>query len=167
MRDFARPPLSWHSEPDTEVDTIRRHRILVADDNFDSAQMLAQLLSLHGYEVQAVFDGRQAIDAAARFEPDLVILDLRMPVVSGFEAARELQHAKFGKHKFLLVALTGLSSVETRDEAHAAGFDMVIPKTVDGAYLCDLVQGLLDTHSLDAHDGDPLDQVLTAGRRLS
>lgn len=144
-----------------------RHRILVADDDADTADTLARLLDLHGYEVRTVYDGQQAINAAEHFHPHLVILDIRMPVLNGFEAARVLNHTKTGGKKLLLVALTGLPDGATRDEAHAAGFDVVIPKAVDSEYLCDLVQGLIDTNERDAHAGDPLDRVLVAAKLLS
>lgn len=140
------------------------HRILVADDNVEIAQALEALLSAHGFTVEIAYDGQQAVDIAARFQPELVILDIKMPVMNGYEAARVLSHAKTGKDKIMLLALTGFSGEQSRDEAHAAGFDVVVPKPVDGNYLCDLIQGFLDTHSADAAPGDPLDRVLTRDR---
>ncbi len=98
-------------------------RILVADDVHDTADTTAALLSFGGYEVRAVYDGLQAVEAARTFAPDMVILDINMPVMGGYEAARRLRAEQAPGSVLVLVALTGRT---TRDDVAlgvAAGFD--------------------------------------------
>jgi CheY-like chemotaxis protein/nitrogen-specific signal transduction histidine kinase len=99
----------------------RRLRILVADDNRDAAHTLAMLLRLEGHEVRAVHDGVEALATGDEFAPQLVLLDIGMPLLDGYETARQIQERPWGKQAHL-VALTGWGQEADRRKAMAAGF---------------------------------------------
>jgi PAS domain S-box-containing protein len=101
--------------------SVQRLRILVADDNRDAAHTLAMLLQLDGHEVRAVHDGVEALAAGDEFEPQLVLLDIGMPLLDGYETARQIQQRPWGKQAHL-VALTGWGLEADRRRAMAAGF---------------------------------------------
>lgn len=109
------------------------------DDNRDAADTLAMLLDFLGYDTQTAYDGQQGVDAATAFQPDLVILDINMPVMDGYEAARMLRNAR-GTSRAVLVALTARASPKDKAAALQAGFDYHVVKPVDGAGLADLVE---------------------------
>jgi CheY-like chemotaxis protein len=102
-------------------ESARRLRILVADDNRDAAHTLAMLLSLEGHEVRAVHDGVEALATGDEFAPQLVLLDIGMPLLDGYETARQIQERPWGKHAHL-VALTGWGQEADRRKAMQAGF---------------------------------------------
>jgi CheY-like chemotaxis protein len=108
----------------------RCRRILVADDNVDAAESMAALIGLHGHEVQIAHSGREALDVAARFQPDLAFLDLKMPDLDGFETARQLRATREGQ-RTVLVALTGWGQAGDRQRTSAAGFDAHLVKPID------------------------------------
>jgi signal transduction histidine kinase len=113
-------------------------RILVVDDNRDSAESLATLLRLIGNEVRTAHDGRQALEVAADYQPDMVLLDIGLPVLNGYEVARRLRtDPAYGRA--VLVALTGYGSEEDRHRSHSSGFDHHMVKPVD----FDVLQTLL------------------------
>jgi PAS domain S-box-containing protein len=111
-----------------------RRRILVADDNRDAADSLAMMLRLGGHEVHAVHDGQEAVDAAAWFRPDVALLDIGMPKLNGFEAARRIREQAHGDG-VMLVAITGWGQEEDRRRSAQAGFDHHLTKPVDPAAL--------------------------------
>jgi PAS domain S-box-containing protein len=111
-----------------------RKRILVADDNRDAADSLTMLLRLGGHEVHAVHDGQEAVDAAGWFRPDLALLDIGMPKLNGFEAARRIREQPWGRG-MMLVAITGWGQEEDKRRAAEAGFDIHLTKPVDPATL--------------------------------
>ena len=88
-----------------------RSCIVVADDNHDAADTLAQLLDLMGYDAVAVYDGEQAVRACHALHPDLAILDVQMPVLDGCQAARRIRAGEHG-HAPWLASLTGLRPQE-------------------------------------------------------
>jgi CheY-like chemotaxis protein len=104
-------------------------RILVADDNSDAAETLATLLRMDGHEVSVAANGMEAVDCASRLSPDLALLDLGMPVMSGVEAARQIRLRPEGA-RIRLVALTGWGQPSDRDRTRQAGFDMHLVKPV-------------------------------------
>jgi len=114
-------------------------RVLVADDNVDSGDTLAQMLRLAGHEVHVVRDGVQAVRALAQFRPDVAVLDIGMPGMNGYEAAR-LIRAQEGGWDVVLVALTGWGQREDRDRALRAGFDLHLVKPMDTAALDELLR---------------------------
>lgn len=100
--------------------------ILVVDDLRDIADSVAVILRIYGYEVQVAYDAEQALACVAERCPDLVVLDLAMPVVSGYEVARRLR-ASHGSIPYL-VAHTAWDDDETKGRVAAAGFDAHLRK---------------------------------------
>jgi PAS domain S-box-containing protein len=115
--------------PDVAAAVLPR-RVLVVDDNMDAADSLAALLRKQGHSVVAVHDGAQAIEAAAEFRPEIVLLDIGMPGMSGLEVARRLR-AHDHSPRPLIVAVTGWGQFEDRIRAHQAGFDLHMVKPVE------------------------------------
>ncbi len=105
-------------------------RILVVDDNADAALSLSLLLQLRGHRTEIAYDGQDALNAAASFRPELVFLDLGMPVMSGYEVARRLRTIA-GLEHVLCVALTGWGSENDRLRSKDAGFDKHLTKPVE------------------------------------
>lgn len=116
----------------------RRARILIVDDNQDAATSLALLLGIAGNETQIAHDGLEAIETAAEFQPDVILLDIGLPKLNGYEACRRIRDQPWGKH-IVLVALTGWSMDEERKESINAGFDHHLVKPVE----FDALKGLL------------------------
>jgi CheY-like chemotaxis protein len=110
---------------------MQRKKVLVADDNCDAADSLVVLLDWLGYEAMACYDGEQAVRIAGEFQPDLVILDINMPVMDGYEAARTLRSEQGGE-RLLLAAITGAPEWETPRKAAEVGFDAFYGKPMDG-----------------------------------
>ncbi|MGH8585242.1 MAG: ATP-binding response regulator, partial [Gammaproteobacteria bacterium] len=131
------PPEPTVSEP---TPTTAR-RILVVDDNRDSAESLAMLLELTGNQTHTAYDGLEAVEAAATFKPDVVLLDIGLPKMNGFEAARKIREQPWGT-KMLLVALTGWGQDEDRQKSREAGFDGHLVKPVDHGALTKLLAEL-------------------------
>jgi two-component system, chemotaxis family, CheB/CheR fusion protein len=104
-------------------------RLLVVDDNRDSAESLALLLQVQGYEVQTAHDGLAALERARVFRPDVVLLDIGLPRMDGYEVARRLRQE--GGHQAVLVALTGYGTDEDQRRSQAAGFDHHLLKPVE------------------------------------
>ena len=105
-------------------------RILIVDDNRDSADSLAMLLRLMGHEVSTAYDGEQAVEVASAFRPDVALLDIGMPKLNGYEACRRIREQPWGRD-MILVALTGWGQEEDRRRTRAAGFNQHIVKPVD------------------------------------
>lgn len=105
-------------------------RILVADDYPRAAESLARRLHRMGYDVQTALDGLQAVERAAKFRPDVVLLDLGMPNLDGYEAARMIRDQPWGK-RMVLIALTGWGQEEHRRRTRDAGFDAHLVKPLD------------------------------------
>ena len=137
-------------------------RILIAEPDALVAQSVAALLVSHAYEVEAVESTEQAVLALERFQPDVAMLDIERHELAGLNAARLLRRERPGRHRILLLALIGATDNVWRDAAHAAGFDVVVPKPVDTELLVELLEGLLQTQGADAGHGDALDRLLDA-----
>lgn len=104
-------------------------RILIIDDNQDSAEMVAMLLSLSGHDVKVAVDGEEAIEVARAYHPEVVLLDLGLPGIDGYEVARRLQSE--GLSGEMLVAVSGYGQPEDRLRTKAAGFDAHLIKPID------------------------------------
>jgi signal transduction histidine kinase/CheY-like chemotaxis protein len=113
-------------------------RILVVDDNRDSAESLAELLRLKGNEVLTVWDGLEAVTACLSFRPDIALLDIGMPTLSGYEAAERIRKLPNGRD-MLLVAVTGWGQEADVRRSLQAGFDRHLVKPVEPAVLESLV----------------------------
>jgi CheY-like chemotaxis protein len=118
----------------TPAGHIGRLRILVVDDNTDAADMLAALLEAWGHDVRAVYGGEDAILAARETRPDLVLIDIAMPGMDGYETARTLRNEAAGTTA-RLVAITGYAHAADVAAALEAGFDRHLAKPVDGPTL--------------------------------
>jgi CheY-like chemotaxis protein len=105
-------------------------KILIADDNHDAADTLAMVFEFMGHGVAVAYNGAEAVHLGAEQLPDVALLDINMPLMDGYEAARELRRVAGGK-PLLLVAITGAASRETSAKAADAGFDAYFPKPVD------------------------------------
>ncbi len=113
---------------DPHMTTVAR-RILVADDFPESANTLAKLLRLDGNEVQIAQDGIEALDAAEKFRPDVAVLDIAMPKLNGYDAARMIREQPWGK-SMVLIALTGWGQQQDRRLTKEAGFDAHLTKPI-------------------------------------
>ena len=111
---------------------VVRRRIVVADDNEDSAQSFAMLLSFSGHEVRIAHDGEQALDALREFRPDFAFLDIGMPRLSGYEVAEAVRAEPWGR-EVMLIAVTGWGQSDDKLRAHTAGFDRHLVKPIDPA----------------------------------
>ncbi|MGH9938731.1 MAG: PAS domain-containing protein [Blastocatellia bacterium] len=119
-------------------------RILIVDDNVDSAESMAVLLRLDGHEVRLAHDGLAAVEEACAFRPDVVFLDLDLPKLDGYEVARRLRPAMGG---MTLVAMTGYGQEEDRRRTREAGFHSHLVKPVDFDLLEEMLSSLAPSQS--------------------
>jgi signal transduction histidine kinase/DNA-binding response OmpR family regulator len=116
-------------------------RIMVVDDDLDGADSTVELLRLHGCEARAFSDGRSALDALERFQPEALLLDLSMPSMDGYEVARRIR-ATPGGHELILVAASGHGRSEDLEKSRSAGFDGHLVKPVDPNALIETLSSL-------------------------
>ncbi|MBB3221026.1 response regulator [Pseudoduganella umbonata] len=102
-------------------------RILIVDDNCDAAELLAELMRLSGYEVDVAFSGASALQAVHAFQPDVVLLDLGMPGMDGYQVAQVLR-ATPGFTGLRIIALTAWGDAEARARTAASGFNLHLTK---------------------------------------
>jgi CheY-like chemotaxis protein len=121
---------------------IAAKRVLIVDDNQDAADALALTLRGEGYEAQTCYDGRAALERAAHFQPRVVILDIRMPLLTGYEAARAFKREARSTPP-LLIALTGATGESAELRARMAGFDYYIAKPADSSRILELLRTLV------------------------
>lgn len=114
-------------------------RILVVDDNRDSAETLSMLLELMGHEMNLAYDGEQALALAKEIKPDVVLLDIGLPKMDGYEVARQIRQEPWGSNP-ILVAITGWGQTEDKDLSRESGFDHHLVKPVDHDHLLKLIQ---------------------------
>ncbi len=140
LPDEPAPARPGRQEP-RAAPTAAPRRILVVDDNTDSAESLATLPRLLGNQVRTAPDGPCALDAAASYRPDVILLDIGLPGMDGYEVARRLRaEDRYGRP--LLAALTGYGGEEDRRRARAAGFDRHMIKPVEIEVLQDMLKSL-------------------------
>lgn len=106
------------------------YKVLVVDDNPDVAESNAWLLEIMGHEVLTAHDGPEAIKLGAEFKPDLILLDIGMPGMSGYEACRLIREQSWGR-RAVIVALTGWGQIEDKQKSQEAGFDKHLVKPLD------------------------------------
>jgi DNA-binding response OmpR family regulator len=119
---------------------MAQHGILVVDDDRDSAEALAVLLRVEGYRAETSYDGIEALRVAAGYQPDLVLLDISMPELDGFDVASRLRAEPWARN-LRIVAVTGWKRVDDRERARTAGFDEYLVKPLD----FDRLKAVLDT----------------------
>jgi signal transduction histidine kinase/chemotaxis methyl-accepting protein methylase len=113
-------------------------RVLVVDDNVDTAESWGVLLRMQGHEVEVAFSGPEALEAVVAFSPEIVLLDIGLPSLNGYDVARILRQEQ-GREKIVLVALTGYGQEEDRRRALEAGFDHHLTKPVDPEVIYELL----------------------------
>jgi CheY-like chemotaxis protein len=119
----------------------RAKRILVVDDNRDWADTLAALLVDEGYSVQTAYDGSEAIVAAGTFRPHAVLMDIRMPKLTGYDAARVFsRHPK--ETRPMLIAITAWTGEPENLQVHTAGFDHCLSKPAEASQILQLLESI-------------------------
>ncbi len=138
------PMAAAAAAPPPAVD-LRARRVLVVDDNRDAADSMVALLELGGHQVAVAYDGLSAVEAACSGEHDLVLLDIGLPKLDGYEVARRIRERCAGAaHRTKVVALTGWGQSEDRRRSRASGFDDHLVKPVDPHTLSGLLARLDD-----------------------
>jgi CheY-like chemotaxis protein len=117
----------------------RKRRILVVDDNLDGAESLAMLLKFSGHETHTAGDGYGALQAVSEFRPDVVLLDIGLPGMSGYDVCRALRQQPDG-NDLMLIAVTGWGQDDDRQRSLDAGFDLHVVKPVDLKALLKMIQ---------------------------
>lgn len=125
-------PLPVATQPGSSAPSSQTsgHRVLLADDNRDAADSLAMLLEMNGYQVTVGYNGEQALQLARQSRPSVMILDIGMPDITGFEVAQRVRAESWGPELYL-IAVTGWGQKEDKARAIAAGFDHHLTKPVD------------------------------------
>jgi signal transduction histidine kinase len=141
----VRLPISAHQFSSPQAADLgpicsERRRVLIADDNRDAAESLSLLLELSGHEVRVAHLGKTALSLAQAFRPDVALLDIGMPDLSGYEVARALRQEPWATH-LQLIALTGWGQDHDRRSAMEAGFDHHLTKPIDPDQLGSLIVG--------------------------
>ncbi len=150
----VRLPLSqeqWRQEKEDPVEgaaEARKRRILIVDDNRDGAASLGMMLSLLGHEVRTAHDGLEAIELAEAFRPEVMLLDIGLPRLNGYDTCQRIREQPWGQSIFM-IALTGWGQEDDRRRSQAAGFDYHMLKPVDFAALENLLAGTPDTKTQD------------------
>lgn len=119
----------------------RRLRILVADDERDQVTTLAAILQDEGYDVREVYLGAEVLRMVREFDPDVALVDIGMPGMSGYDVAREVR-AEFGRQRPLLIAVTGWKQSSDKILARIAGFDHHVAKPFESKTLLQLIEPL-------------------------
>jgi len=138
---LAEPAAVPAAAPEREAADLQRTRVLVVDDNHDAADSLSMVLDVLGADVQVAHDGAEALASFAAYAPSVVLLDIGMPGMNGYDVARTIR-ARFPKSSATLVALTGWGQDDDRRRAREAGFDHHLVKPVDLDVLQDLLRVL-------------------------
>jgi CheY-like chemotaxis protein len=128
-------------------------KILIADEDGDTRDTLADLLRSDGYEVRVVSDGQQAIETVKTYLPGLALLDINMPVLDGYQAARLIRLDQKTGHCLVLVAYTACTKPSDVEFARKMGFDHHLPKGIGGDVLCSLIEALVTTKGLSSDAG--------------
>lgn len=138
-RDASSPKST--GDPASESLAHVSRRVLVVDDNRDSADSLTKLLQLQKHDARCVYDGQHAVEEANTFRPDVVLLDIGLPQLNGYEAARKIR-AECDGRPIVLIALTGWGQDEDRQRSRAAGFDYHLVKPVNRGALTRILNHL-------------------------
>jgi PAS domain S-box-containing protein len=120
------------------------YRILVVDDNEDAADSLGTMLELMGHTTRTAYDGLEAVSAAESFRPDVVLLDIGLPLMNGYDACRQIRARPWGR-QMVIIAQTGWGQDDDRSRSQEAGFDFHLVKPVAPAALEKLLAGLSAT----------------------
>ena len=116
-------------------------RILIVDDNRDGADSMTEMLGIMGNDTRAAYDGQQGVDVAEAFRPDVILFDIGMPKLNGYEACRLIRRQPWGRET-VLIAVTGWGQEKDRERTRDAGFDHHLVKPVDPQALMAMLTGL-------------------------
>jgi CheY-like chemotaxis protein len=142
LKSYRDVPVTVGGESAPPANDVKKgHRILLADDNRDALDSLATLLQCDGHEVHTAADGAEALEVAAGCHPDVVLLDIGMPKLDGYEVARRIRAEPWGK-RTVLIALTGWGQDEDRRRSREVGFDSHLVKPLDPEALSKLLARL-------------------------
>jgi CheY-like chemotaxis protein len=134
MADAQRPAL-------TQQPPVHRFKILVVDDNHDSALSMSMMLSIMGHDTRTAHDGEAAVATAETFLPDVVLLDIGLPKLNGYEVAQRIRENSWGASMYL-IAVTGWGQEEDRQRSSEVGLNLHMVKPVEPAALEKLLAGL-------------------------
>ena len=135
------PAATESLESDREAPAVTdssARRVLVVDDSVDAADSVAMLLEFEGHEIHKAHDGADAVRTAERVRPDIVLMDIGLPILNGYDACRRIRNHAWGA-AIIMVAITGWGQDEDREQSTAAGFDLHLVKPVDHAELLRVV----------------------------
>ena len=134
MADVNRVPMTPATAP-------RRFRILVVDDNHDSALSMAMMLQIMGHDTRTAHEGESAVSTAETFLPEVVLLDIGLPKLNGYEVAQRIREKTWGQSMYL-IAVTGWGQDEDRQRSSEVGLNLHMVKPVEPAALEKLLVGL-------------------------
>jgi len=121
-------------------------RVLIVDDNRDGTDSLAEMLRMMGNDTRTAYDGQQGVAVAGEYRPDVILLDIGLPLLNGYEACRLIRQQPWGQG-VLLIAVTGWGQDEDRRRSHDAGFDHHMVKPVDAQALMSMIAVLTVAHT--------------------
>lgn len=133
-------PLEAEPRPATSTEPRRGLRVLIADDNRDAVESLAALLRTVGHDVRIAYDGAEALRIAKEYRPEVAVLDIGMPKMSGHEAARKMRAESWGQGA-VIVALSGWGQEDDKRRSREAGMDHHLVKPLEPATLLRLLTG--------------------------
>ena len=136
---LSKPAVS--SQPENAVEKSPERRILIVDDNRDSADSLAMLLEITGNKTYMAHDGAEALEAVEKYRPEVVLLDIGLPTLDGHEVCRRVRQQPWGKD-IIVIALTGWGQEDDRRKSEEAGFNGHLVKPVDYDKLLELLSSL-------------------------
>jgi DNA-binding response OmpR family regulator len=134
MADFNGPEVTPAAAP-------RRFKILVVDDNHDSALSMAMMLQIMGHDTRTAHDGESAVSTAETFLPEVVLLDIGLPKLNGYEVAQRIREKAWGESMYL-IAVTGWGQDEDRQRSSEVGLNLHMVKPVEPAALEKLLAAL-------------------------
>ena len=141
-----------HSTPSLPPDFSRKSKVLIADDHIQNCELLDAYLADQNYEVAMVFDGQQTLDKVAEWEPDLILLDIMMPKLSGYEVCQQLKQDQ-QTSTIPILMVTALNETGDIERAVKAGCDDFLTKPVNRLELQTRVRSLLRVrHLTDERD---------------
>lgn len=126
----TRPDIASATTVSPRVSATKARRILVVDDNIDAAETMALFVGYRGHETRVAHDGGDAVAIASEFKPEIVLLDIGLPTLSGYEVARAIRGAPWASD-VKIIAVSGLSSEMDRERSREAGFDLHFVKPID------------------------------------
>src|SRR6185369_2361664 len=135
---LSREEVAAHHGPDVASESQQQRRVLIVDDNHDSADSLAMLMQITGNNTYMAHDGLEAVEAVEKYRPEVVLLDIGLPGLDGHEVCRRVREQPWGKD-IVMIALTGWGQEDDRRRSEEAGFNGHLVKPVDYDMLLELL----------------------------